>query len=151
MDQPASTLKTESPPWGCSLVWLKAVACRAKDRGFKSHHPRVALWTNREVVLVLSQKEAGATPVKAPNEDVTQMDRVLVSEASGHRFDPCHPRLWERIGITCSETNKRTVARLGFNSPRFHQISRSPSGKALVCKTDYSWVRFPPWSPTIAA
>jgi hypothetical protein len=60
---------------------------------------RAALWTNRKVVLVLSQKEAGATPVKAPNEDVTQMDRVLVSETSGHRYrfaeasyDPCHPR-----------------------------------------------------------
>ncbi len=53
---------------------------------------RAALWTNRKVVLVLSQKEAGATPVKAPNEGVTQMDRVLASEASGHRFDPCHPR-----------------------------------------------------------
>ena len=35
------TLTIESPPWGCSLVRLKAVACRAKDRGFKSHHPRL--------------------------------------------------------------------------------------------------------------
>jgi hypothetical protein len=31
------------PSWGCSLAWFKAVACRAKDRGFKSHHPRVAV------------------------------------------------------------------------------------------------------------
>lgn len=51
--------------WGCSLVRFKAVACRAKDREFKSHHPRVALWTNRQVALILSQREAGATPVKA--------------------------------------------------------------------------------------
>ena len=131
----------------------------ARKLSYKSHLPRlIASWMNREVAVPLKHGEAGATPVDAPNEDVTQMDRVLVSETSGHRYrfaeasyDPCHPRSWERIGITCSETNKRTVAGLGFNSPRFHQISRSPSGKALVCKTDYSWVRFPPWSPIIAA
>ena len=108
-------MKTESPPWGCSLVWLKAVACRAKDRGFKSHLPRlVASWTNREVAVPLKHGEAGATPVDAPNEDVAQMERAPVSEAGSHRFDPCHPRSWEWIGITCSETNKRTVAGLGY-------------------------------------
>lgn len=158
------TLKTESPPWGCSLVRLKAVACRAKDRGFKSHHPRAALWTNRKVVLVLSQKEAGATPVKAPNEDVAQRSRAPVSEAGSHRYrfaeasyDPCHPRSWKLASLAPKPTNGRLqdwgTLREGkaYNSPRFHQISRSPSGKALVCKTDYSWVRFPPWSPIIAA
>jgi hypothetical protein len=45
---------------------------------------------------------------RLPNEDVAQMDRASVSEAEGHRFDPCYPR-----------------------------FSRSPSGKASVCKTDY--------------
>ncbi len=59
--------------WGCSLVRFKAVACRAKDREYlrkplrvyKSHHPRVALWTNRQVAVPLKHGEAGATPVKA--------------------------------------------------------------------------------------
>ena|GEM_PF-5474126 len=98
----------------------------ARKLSYKSHHPRlIASWTTREVAVPLKHGEAGATPVDAPNEDVTQMDRVLASETSGHRYcylfqrrfanaeasyDPCHPRSWEWIGITCSETNKRTVA-----------------------------------------
>jgi hypothetical protein len=44
----------------------------------------------------LKHGEAGATPVDASNEDVAQMDRALVSDASCHRFDPCHPRSWGR-------------------------------------------------------
>ncbi len=83
----------ESPPWGCSLVRLKAVACRAKDRGYcsaeasyKSHHPREASWTTREVAVPLKHGEAGATPVDAPNEDVAQWDRAPVFETGSHRY-----------------------------------------------------------------
>ena len=36
--------------------------------------------------MPLKHGEAGATPVDAPNEDVAQIDRVLVSETSGHRY-----------------------------------------------------------------
>ena len=49
------------------------MACRAKDREFKSPYPRfAALWASREVALILSQREAGAAPVKAPKWLSTQ-------------------------------------------------------------------------------
>ncbi len=62
------------------------------------------------------------------------MERVLVSETSGHRFDPCHPRSWERIGITCSETNKRTVAGLGYPSGRQSLQFPTPPPNLQVAK-----------------
>lgn len=87
----------------------------------------------REVVLVLSQKEAGATPVKASNEDVTQMDRVLASEASSHRFDPCHPRSWKLASLAPKPTNGRlqdwgSIPHVSTRSPG-RQVGRRWSAK----------------------
>ena len=97
----------------------------------------------REVAVPLKHGEAGATPVDAPNEEVTQMDRVLVSETSGHRYrfaeasyDPCHPRSWKLASLAPKPTNGRLqdwgTLREGkaYNSQRLDQISRSPSGLA---------------------
>ena len=114
---------------------VKAVACRAKDRGFKSHLPRfVASWTNREVAVPLKHGEAGATPVDAPNEDVAQRSRAPVSEAGSHRFDPCHPRSWEQLAsLAPKPTNGRLQdwGTLREGKPTIPHVSTKSPGRQV--------------------
>ena len=108
--------------------------------------------------MPLKHGEAGATPVDAPNEDVAQIDRVLVSETSGHRYrfaeasyDPVilargnglaslapkstNGRLqdWGSIPHVSTKSPGRQVGRLWSAKPTIRGFDSHPGVQALQC------------------
>jgi hypothetical protein len=64
------------------------------------------------------------------------MERVLVSEASGHRFDPCHPRSWKLASLAPKPTNGRlqdwgSIPHVSTKSPG-RQVGRRWSAKPTI-------------------
>jgi hypothetical protein len=84
------------PPWGCSLA-VKAVVCRAKDRGFKSHHPRGAL----SVKSHSDSHSECATFVQALEwkDKRRARDQVLSSMRSGLSFQVVQDAKWYGVAL----------------------------------------------------
>jgi hypothetical protein len=122
------TLKIELPPWGCSLA-VKAVACRAKDRGFKSHHPRGALSAKSHSD---SHSEC-ATFVKALEwkDKRRAKDHVLSSMRSGLSFQVVQDAKWFGVALQKQFSRVSPIGDATRTILSLDSSAVSPNGKEL--------------------
>lgn len=103
----STTPPNQRPPsWSCGSAWLRALACHARDRGFKSRQDRHPFFPPRPnwIGRVVSAHEVASSNLAGGSNAtraVSSVGRTLPCQGRGRGFEPrtaLHARLVQRNG-----------------------------------------------------